>query len=230
MKVNILTVGKLPIPIESTFGSTGEWIRKVIPTEWESHIINYSGKPFLTEEISDSWIIAGSFSSVTDTSEWMQTLIDETRELIRSNIPILGVYFGHQLLATSMGGKVIPNPIGMEIGYSEIHLTEAGRKSYLYEDNLDGFFVCQSHVDTVIEPPRGSVILAKNQYGIQSIQYDEHVFGVQYHPEFSSGLMCSLFDYYRIDNTAQDGHKILPDLTVSEQVLFNFLNALKKEK
>src|SRR5689334_19500343 len=78
-------------------------------------------------------IVTGSPLSVTENAPWMLRLGEDLLKLGAAGTPVLGVCFGHQLLARVAGGAVVQNPRGREIGTVRVQLTEAGRKDPLFE-------------------------------------------------------------------------------------------------
>src|SRR4051812_8272904 len=74
-------------------------------------------------------LVTGSPLSVTEKAPWMLEL---GRELLKAGVPVLGVCFGHQLLAQVAGGEVIVNPRGREIGTVRVKLTQAGKRDPLF--------------------------------------------------------------------------------------------------
>ena len=71
------------------------------------------------------------------------------KDILESNLPILGICFGHQIIAKSFGGKVELNPKGWELGSYSINLTSEGKKSPLFNNFEDNDIVYESHLDYV---------------------------------------------------------------------------------
>ena len=129
----------------------------------------------------DAVVISGSRASVYWGEEWIEGLIEWTREAHERGLPILGVCFGHQLVAAALGGAV--EPMGeYEIGYREVERTA---ESPLMEGIDDRFTVFVTHQDSVVELPAGGEAFAANEYGNHGFQVG-HAFGVQFHPEYDT--------------------------------------------
>jgi len=152
-------------------------------------------------------IVSGSPLSVTDRAPWMLELGDELLQLAAQGTPVLGVCFGHQLLARAAGGEVVQNPRGREIGTVRVQLTEAGRKDVLFSSWADRpeIEVQATHLDAVDPLPPGAEVLASNENtAAQAYRLSETVAGVQFHPELWAEAMRDLI-LSRRDKLAAEG-------------------------
>src|SRR3954452_3677681 len=103
------------------------------------------------------------------------------RELLELGIPVLGICYGMQLIATELGGRVEGAEIG-EFGRSELTVREPGR---LFA-GLPAEQTCwMSHRDTVFAPPPGFTALASSSESpVAAFESEEQgVYGIQFHPE-----------------------------------------------
>ena len=127
----------------------------------------------------DGCLVTGSRSSVYWDEPWLPALKSWIAEAIDREIPVLGVCFGHQLVADVLGGTV--EPMGeYELGYQTVcHDGESDLLAGIDEE----FLVFTSHSDRVAELPPGATQFAENEYGIHGFRKDR-VFGVQFHPEY----------------------------------------------
>lgn len=186
-------------------------------------------------DIYDGLIISGSrYSVVSDAhEEWMQDLSTFIQD-VQGCIPVLGVCFGHQLLASSLGGSVIKHPSGRAMGTVRIVLAnEAGDR--LLAGLPNEILVNVSHLDVVTSLPNGSELLGENTHGIYVFRVGES-WGVQFHPEMTGEIAIALassrlaptnsaFDrevFERVIETAHDA----PD---GDRVLANFVEYLKTQ-
>ena len=127
----------------------------------------------------DGIVITGSRSSVYWDEPWIQTLITYVTEAIQKQLPVLGVCYGHQVLASAIGGTV--SDMGeYELGYREI--TQRATDP-LFEGIPDSFMAFTSHSDVDTDLPDEAVTLAHNDYGIHAFRYG-NAWGVQFHPEY----------------------------------------------
>ena len=135
-------------------------------------------------------IITGSHAMVTDQEPWMQTLASWIPAVVDRSIPLLGICFGHQLLAQAMGGYVDYHPQGLEMGTVAITLTEEGRQDMLFDNLPDNFLVHSTHEQTVLKLPANAVILAENLFETHhAFRLGDRAWGVQFHPEFTADIM-----------------------------------------
>lgn len=127
----------------------------------------------------DGVIISGSQSSVYDAHRpWIEELSRWTEGAIADGLPILGVCWGHQLLAQILGGTVRGG--SYELGYVEVN-QEA--PDPIWEGLADPFTVFATHSDHVVEMPSEARLLASNETGVQAFRYNQ-VYAVQFHPEY----------------------------------------------
>ncbi|ELZ75999.1 type 1 glutamine amidotransferase [Haloferax larsenii] len=127
----------------------------------------------------DGVVVTGSSSSVYWDDEWITNLVSWVADADDRDLPILGVCFGHQVLAAALGGTV-DDMDDFELGYSEISRTA---DDDLFAGIADRFTVFTSHGDVVTELPPGADLLAENEYGVHAFRRD-HALGVQFHPEY----------------------------------------------
>lgn len=154
-------------------------------------------------------MVSGSADMVSAQAGWMMTTAAWLRETVDRDMPVLAVCFGHQLLALALGGKVGPNPKGLEGGTVEIELAAEG-------DQLFGAMpkranIQAHHYETVLEPPKVSEILARNDGDrCQVLRHAPRAWGVQFHPELTMPMMEVLMDALATEDD-QHGHRQMRD-------------------
>ncbi|WP_225410858.1 glutamine amidotransferase [Stigmatella hybrida] len=149
----------------------------------------------LPEDLSgyDAVMMTGSPLSVTRLEPWMERAAEFMVNAADRGLPVLGVCFGHQLLAHAYGGRVGRNPQGREIGTVEVQLTKQGREDALFHGLPERLAVQATHEDIVVEAPTGATVLAGNaNTAVQALAFRPHVRGVQFHPEVQVDTMRAL--------------------------------------
>lgn len=143
----------------------------------------------------DAVMMTGSPSSVTSLEPWMERAARLMVEAADKGVPVLGVCFGHQLLAYAYGGRVVRSPLGREIGTVQVDLTEQGRADPLFRGLPERFTVQATHEDIVPEPPEGTAVLAGNAHSaVQALAFRPCARGVQFHPEVQPDAMRALIE------------------------------------
>ena len=127
----------------------------------------------------DGVVLSGSQTSVYEDRDWIHDLTSWVRDLHRADVPVLGICWGHQFLAQSLGGRVVD--MGEhELGYRTV---ERRGEDPLFTDVPSSFTAFQTHSDRVAELPPGAVELARNGFGVQAFRHGAR-YGVQFHPEY----------------------------------------------
>ncbi|MFC6786979.1 type 1 glutamine amidotransferase [Halobaculum halobium] len=137
----------------------------------------------------DGVVITGSRSSVYWDEEWIPPLVEWTAEAAERGLPILGVCYGHQVLAEALGGRV-GGMDDFEIGYNEV--THRGDDE-LFAGIDEEFTVFTTHGDAVVELPPGAELLAENEFGVHAFRKGD-CWGVQFHPEYDIETAESVTD------------------------------------
>ncbi|MFB6139380.1 MAG: type 1 glutamine amidotransferase [Halosimplex sp.] len=127
----------------------------------------------------DGAVVTGSRASVYWDEEWIGPTKEWVEAAVDRGLPLLGVCYGHQLLADVLGGRV--EDMGeYEIGYRTVERTG---DSVLFEGIDSEFTAFTTHSDVVAELPPGAEPLASNDYGVHGFRKGR-AFGVQFHPEY----------------------------------------------
>lgn len=137
-------------------------------------------------------VVTGSGAMVTDRPDWSERTAAWLGNIVeRGRTPLLGVCYGHQLIAHALGGTVGWNPRGREIGTKAIAGTADAASDLLFGPVARGFRAHTTHQQSVVAAPRGAVVLAHSaQESHQALRYGALAWGVQFHPEFSAGAMA----------------------------------------
>ena len=145
-------------------------------------------------EAADGFLITGSKSSVYDDKEWIRGLEGFVRELHAARRKLIGICFGHQLVAQALGGSVGKSPKGWGVG---VNCYTVDRDAF---DLADGgqFCLLASHQDQVMTMPPGARQIATNDHcEVAGMALGEHILTFQGHPEFVPDYSREIMNFRR---------------------------------
>src|SRR5690606_10963414 len=150
-------------------------------------------------------LVTGSAAMVTERLDWSERAAGWLREAAHAGLPLLGICYGHQLLAHALGGEVGDNPNGREMGTVAIDLLPAAAADPLFA-GLPGRFLAQStQLQSVLRPPGGAVVLARSALDpCNAFRWGDAAWGVQFHPEFGTVHMRGYLQA-RAEGLAKEG-------------------------
>lgn len=186
----ILKPGKTFDHISAKLGDFDQWVAQKMSLSsydyeifecWQGNalpITNYAGV-----------VITGSHSMVTEDA-FVPALSEWVRQQHAAGTPMLGICYGHQLIAQAFGGRVDYHPKGIEIGARQITLSDAGATDPLFENVQAIFDEFVTHRQSVLTLPATAYRLAGNSFEPNhAFRYGSNCWGVQFHPEFSHQSM-----------------------------------------
>jgi len=137
-------------------------------------------------------VITGSPAMVTERLDWSEKTAEWLRRAVPLGLPILGICYGHQLLAHALGGRVGVDPSGREIGTVRIQLEPVAANDPLFE-RLPSIFSAQAtHQESVVDLPPEAIELAVSPHPANhAFRVGPCAWGVQFHPEFGEDVMRS---------------------------------------
>ncbi|MBL8701667.1 MAG: type 1 glutamine amidotransferase [Alphaproteobacteria bacterium] len=150
----------------------------------------------------DGAIFTGSVLHAYDDTRDVAGQARLVRALLQAGTPVFGLCWGLQIGCVALGGRVMPDPEGPEIGLArDVALSEAGRADPVLRHRPATFDSHAWHLDAVVEPPAGAVVLATNgRSRIQALRVAAEgatFMGVQYHPEYSCAEFASMGRAFR---------------------------------
>jgi len=188
----VLRTGDAVPEVASRRGTFLRWIQDGVGDVWDRqwHEHDARSDEALPDPVSFAGIVVtGSAASVTERAPWMLRAEDFLRTAVAADVPVLGICFGHQLLAQALGGSVARNPLGREIGTVKLEATEHAVADPLFDGLPPSFSVNVSHVDTVERLPPGSTVLSSTSGERHAAFRVGRAWGVQFHPEFDGDVM-----------------------------------------
>jgi GMP synthase-like glutamine amidotransferase len=154
------------------------------------------GAPLPDPEACEAVLITGSPFGVYDSTPWMDSLRAFIRGAYHGKTPMVGVCFGHQVIADALGGVVRKSEKGWGIGRHTYDVLDA--RPWMAGAGAS-MSLAVSHQDQVIEPPLGAVTLARSAHTEHAMLAYEGapVISLQGHPEFSDTFVSALYSARR---------------------------------
>lgn len=190
----IIQMGVPPDDIIADFGEQARWIRDALGEAARGMSIQVV-RPAAGEALPDPTnvagaIITGSWNMVTDREDWSERTAAWVRHAFGAAVPLLGICYGHQLMAHALGGRVDYHPQGRELGCYVVQTITDLADDPLLHDLPDSFPALLSHEQAVLDIPEGACVLARSAHDPhQILRYGPVALSVQFHPEFSPDLM-----------------------------------------
>jgi GMP synthase-like glutamine amidotransferase len=143
---------------------------------------------------ADAWLVTGSRHGVYDALPWIEPLKAFLRACVAARVPVVGICFGHQLLAEALGGRAVKAEEGWSLGVQDYEVV--ARPGWM-AGLPDRFAVNALHQDQVVALPEGTTVLARSaRCPIAAVAYGDpetpDAVTLQPHPEFSPAFMDEL--------------------------------------
>lgn len=195
MKLGVLKTGAPPKGLER-FGTYPEMVRRLLGEDaYDYSVFDVdAGELPPSPEACEAYLITGSSAGVYDPLPWIADLKDFL-VAARGRAALVGICFGHQVMAEAFGGKVIKSPKGWGIGEQTYGLLR--REPWMeaaQEIRLPG-----SHQDQVVEAPPGAEVVAASDFSpFGALAYrDQPAISLQLHPEFEPAYAVALIEARR---------------------------------
>ena len=190
-RVVIVKTGGTHPQISQRWGDFESWFIQGLSSKLELAVVNVVAGESLGEPTEwDGIVITGSAAMVSDREAWSELAAQWLAAAVTARVPVLGVCYGHQLLAHAFGGNVDYHPQGRESGTHKVTLTAAAASDALFGTMPKQFPTQLTHKQSVLNLPPQAVLLGASDFEPhQAFRIGECAWGVQFHPEFSDEIM-----------------------------------------
>jgi GMP synthase-like glutamine amidotransferase len=175
MRIGILQTGLAPEALAPAMGDYPDMFARLL----DGHGFTFRTWKVVEEEFpsdvhqADGWLITGSRHGVYEDHPWIPPLEQFIRDAFAARVPVVGICFGHQIVAQAMGGKVERYAGGWAVGATE------------YDFAGETLRLNAWHRDQVVEAPAGAKVIATNDFCTNAaLLYEDRALTVQAHPEF----------------------------------------------
>lgn len=186
MKIGILQTGHAPEEIQASLGDYEHMFHRLLGDHgFDFQTWNVVDNDFPEgPDAADGWLITGSKHGVYEDHPWLPPLEALIRAIRDSGKPLVGICFGHQVIAQALGGTVVKHPGGWIVGRQD------------YDFDGQALSLNAWHQDQVIDLPPGARVLATNPTcAYAALAYGDTILTVQPHPEFTAEAIDGLITY-----------------------------------
>ena len=192
LRLAILETGAPPPGPRETFGDYPAMFRALLGQDryhYTAFDVAAGALPTRVQDY-DAYLVTGSSAGVYDPLPW----IDPLKTFLvaaRGRARLVGICFGHQIMAEAFGGKVIKSPKGWGVGLHSYQI----RQAEPWMDSGPTIAVPASHQDQVVIAPPGSTVLASSDFTpFGMLAYGNYAASLQLHPEFEPAYAKALIE------------------------------------
>ena len=198
MKLGILKTDTVLPELAAQFGQYPEMFARLLDLDPTLELVSFdviNGEYPADIDDVDAYLMTGSKTSVYDEEDWIKPLISFVRELDAAKKKLVGICFGHQLIAQALGGKTTKSDQGWCVG---IHTATLNDKAQRFGAKGESFKLLSSHQDQVERLADGAEILASTANCPAAMtSLGNHILTFQGHPEFDKEYARLLLDMRR---------------------------------
>ena len=185
MKIGILQTGHAPDALLPETGDYDTMFMRLLDShgfEFETYAVVDGVFPE-SARACDGWLITGSRHGAYEDLPWIAPLEELIRQIMATGRPLVGVCFGHQIIAQALGGTVEKFAGGWAVGPTEYDICGAPMRLNAW------------HQDQVTKLPEGATVVGSNDFCANAaLAIGDNILTIQPHPEFTAGFVAGLID------------------------------------
>ncbi|MCO6361947.1 type 1 glutamine amidotransferase [Paracoccus sp. 08] len=185
MRIGILQCGQSPAQLKRDLGDYPDmFVRLLAGRGFDFTTWHVEGMEFPQDiHDADGWLLTGSRHGAYEDHAFIPPLEDFIRRVHDAGVPMVGICFGHQIIAQALGGTVVKHPGGWAVGAQD------------YDFGGQPVTLNAWHQDQVVTLPPGAHVAGRNAFCENAaLIYGDRAFTVQAHPEFGDDFIQGLMD------------------------------------
>lgn len=185
MRIGILQCGQSPAQLKRDLGDYPDmFVRLLAGRGFDFTTWHVEGMEFPQDiHDADGWLLTGSRHGAYEDHAFIPPLEDFIRRVHDAGVPMVGICFGHQIIAQALGGTVVKHPGGWAVGAQD------------YDFGGQPVTLNAWHQDQVVALPPGAQVAGRNAFCENAaLIYGDRAFTVQAHPEFGDDFIQGLMD------------------------------------
>ena len=199
MRVCIVICGHVPEPARTVMPDYGacfeELLSPNLPGATFGRVVVVEGETLDDIADYDVYVFTGSPAGVYEDMAWIRYAEQLVRDVVAAEKTVLGICFGHQLVAQALGGRVVKSEKGWGMG---VHTVGVASREPWMSGGGDAVNVIVSHQDQVVEPPKGAKILLSTEFcPVGMMRVGDQVVTIQGHPEMKKGIVDVILEMRR---------------------------------
>lgn len=186
MRIGILQCGQAPEQLKGTMGDYPAMFRDLLAGRGLDFTTYHVEAMQFPDQVDDEegWLITGSRHGAYEDHDFIAPLEEFIRRAYDAHVPMVGICFGHQIIAQALGGKVIKHPDGWAVGVQD------------YDFGGQQVALNAWHQDQVVSLPEGAQVAGRNAFCENAaLVYDDRAYTVQAHPEFRDEFVDGLIEH-----------------------------------
>ena len=194
MRIGILETGSPPAPLQPGFGRYPGMMERMLGPSFDYQVFEVVAQAPPAPDACEAFIITGSSAAAYDHASWMGALEAFLREA-SGRTPVIGICFGHQIMAQAYGGLVEKSAKGWSAG---LHTYRVTRREP-WTDDAQTISIPASHQDQVVASSADAeVFLASDFTPYAGLAYPgRRAISLQGHPEFEPAFARALYESRR---------------------------------
>ncbi len=186
MRIGILQTGDAPEELQDQNGNYSDMFVRLLgknDAEFEFDIFRVIDSQIPDDvNLCEGWLITGSKFSAYGKQPWIPGLKTFIRKIVNADLPLVGICFGHQIIAEALGGRVEKSDKGWGLGFDTYTIAPDSPLGEPDKITLNIF-----HQDQIVELPPGAEVFASSDFcEYAGLYIGEQIMTIQAHPEFEN--------------------------------------------